>query len=246
MLNEATFAQEFARLTSDWTWEVEGFIDSQQYVYPIDSDTKVLSTVFERLSSPVLRTIAKRFDYIVENANQTTYPDFTLSKYENGVLVHRIAVDIKSTYRSTGMLFTLGGYNSFLRNGTKNILYPYNTYNEHWIVGFVYSQNPAFREYDLDNMPRPGDIACPYRDVFVFVRSKYALSGIRAGSGNTKNIGSIRVKDASHFLTAMGPFSQFSRAGAACDYYWQRYETYVATIFDENSLINHPDFQQFK
>lgn len=245
MLTEQIFSDEFVSLTGDWTWEVEGFVDKQGYVYPIDSDTKVLSTVFERLCSPVLRTIGEKYGYIVETANQTTYPDFTLSKYDGGRLVHRIAVDIKSTYRSPSMLFTLGGYNSFLRNGTKNILYPYSTYNDHWIIGFVYSQNAAFLEYNLDSMPKHGDISCPYRDVYVFIRAKHLISGIRAGSGNTKNIGSIKVRTASDFKHQAGPFSQFTLAKDACDHYWKNYELYVTAIKTETDLRNHPDFNLY-
>lgn len=246
VLTEQIFSNEFLALTEGWSWEIEGFVDKQGYVHPIDSDTKVISTVFERLCSPVLRSIGKKYGYIVETANQTTYPDFTLSKYEGFQLIHRIAVDIKTTYRSSSMLFTLGGYNSFLRNGTKNILYPYSTYSEHWVVGFVYSQNPAFPIYDLDNMPRNGDISCPYRDVYVFVRSKHLISGLRAGSGNTKNIGSVKVRSATDFSTLAGPFSRFAQAREACDHYWKNYELYSNTIQTELDLINHPDFSQYR
>lgn len=144
------------------------------------------------------------------------------------------------------MIFTLGGYNSFLRNGTKNILYPYSTYNEHWIMGFVYSQNPAFPQYDLDNMPARGDIACPYKDVYAFVRQKHLISGLRAGSGNTKNIGSIKVRNASDFANLNGPFARFAKARDACDYYWKNYEHYVELIYNEHDLLNHPDFYEFR
>src|SRR3989344_5607568 len=132
MLCIKVFANEFLQLTKEWSWEVEGFLDTNGYVHPIDSDTKVISTVFERLSSPVIRTIAKKHGYITELSNQTTYPDFTLSAFDKNKLIHRIAIDIKTTYQSDSMSFTLGGYNSFLRNDTKNILYPYSTYNDHW------------------------------------------------------------------------------------------------------------------
>jgi hypothetical protein len=247
MLTEEQFAAAFRNATEGWTWEVEGFIDTRGYVYPIDTDTKVISTIFERLSSPALRSIARSHGYVVETANQTTYPDFTLSKYDqNGVLVHRVAVDIKTTYRSNMMGLTLRGYNSFLRNNTKNILHPYDTYHEHWIIGFVYTQNAAFQEYDLDNMPVQGQISCPYSEVVVFVRSKHVLSGVRAGSGNTKNIGSIRVPDPNHFNTQTGPFTQFTRSKDAHDHYWRNYESYNRDINDALTLFNHPAFQVFK
>lgn len=244
-LTESILRTEFEAATAGWDWQVEGFIDRNGFVYPIDNDTKVLSTVFERLCSPVLRSIAKKYGYIVETANQTTYPDFTVSKIENGMLIHRIAIDIKSTYHSNSMLFTLGGYNSFLRNGTKNILYPYATYNDHWIIGFIYKQNQGFKEYDLDSMPRSGQIQCPYSDVFVFIREKYAISGLRAGSGNTKNIGSVKLKAAKDFSQHVGPFGSFSQGKEACDFYWKNYEVYVSEIDNENDLVSHPHFQSY-
>lgn len=234
------FRQRFSELTEGWDWEVEGFIDKNNNVYPIDTDTKVISTVFERLSSPVLRSIAKDSGYRVETANQTTYPDFTMDKDGS-----RIAIDIKTTYRSRSMVMTLGGYNSFLRDDTKNILYPYSTYNDHWIIGFVYDRNAAFREYDLDNLPNRGTIPCPYGNVSYFVGEKHALSGIRAGSGNTKNIGSVKVSAVEEFAVG-GPFSAFEHGKAACDYYWINYERLSQEIASAAALSAHPEFSRFK
>jgi len=241
----APFAKQFSDLTKGWTWEVEGFLDSNGYVHPIDSDTKVISTVFERLASPVIRTIARHEGYVVELSNQTTYPDFTLSALTQGILKHRIAIDVKTTYASGVLSLTLGGYNSFIRNNTKNILYPYNSYEEHWVIGFIYTQNPKFEEYDLSNMPTKGKISCPYRDVRIFIREKHAIAGLRAGSGNTKNIGSVKLSDPGAFATTKGPFLAFTRAKEACDHYWRNYETYKEAIFSADDLRTHRDFAQF-
>ena len=245
-LNQKLFKDDFFDLTKNWDWEVEGFVDKKGFVYPIDTDTKVISTVFERLSSPAIRSVAKKYSYEVETANQTTYPDFSLSKYDGEKLIHRVAIDIKTTYLSKSMLFTLGGYNSFLRIETKNILYPYSTYDKHWILGFIYKQNNAFKEYDLESMPRIGDIGCPYEDVFIFLREKYEITGIRAGSGNTKNIGSIKLTSPFDFSTSMGPFCKFSKGKEACDFYWKNYEKYVLEIKNEDELFSHSDFLGFK
>jgi hypothetical protein len=246
ILSEKKFSDEFFNVTNGWSWEVEGFVDKNGFVYPIDTDTKVISTVFERISSPALRSIAKKYGYVVEIANQTTYPDFTITKYLDGKPLHRIAIDIKTTYKSKSMLFTLGGYNSFLRNNTKNILYPYTTYSEHWIIGFIYEQREGFKEYDLDSMPIRGQINCPYGNVHVFVRNKYQITGIRAGSGNTKNIGSIKLNTPKEFDSANGPFCQFQNGKDACDFYWKNYEKYVMEISSVYDLLSHTDFQQFK
>lgn len=202
----------------------------------------MLSTVFERLASPVIRTIAKDCGYEVEISNQTTYPDFTLSNVSTG---DRIAVDIKTTYESNRMVLTLGGYNSFLRTDTKNILYPYSTYRRHWIVGFVYRQLLAYPPYTVHNMPARGDIKCPYKVMSVFVREKHEISGLRAGSGNTKNIGSVPVGNPIDFSTVMGPFTFFRKGKLACDHYWRDYERYGVEISTTQQLLVHADFQQF-
>lgn len=242
MLTIDVFSAQFEDLTADFDWEVEGFIDKQNRVHPIDTDTKVISTVFERFTSPVLRSIANPLNYVVETANQTTYPDFTLTSNTG----HRIGIDIKTTYLSSSMGFTLGGYNSFLRNNTKNILYPYDTYNDHWIIGFIYQQRPPFQEYDLSAFPSRGDIPCPYEVKAVFVRKKFEITGLRAGSGNTKNIGSVKLRSASDFATVKGPFCHFAKGKDACDHYWKNYEKYIPLISTPAQLMSHDDFLQFE
>src|SRR5690606_1717639 len=97
LLDLVTFKKDFDELTARWSWEVEGFLDKNQFVHPIDSDTKVISTVFERMASPVIRSITKKYQYKVETANQTTYPDFTLTHTASN---HRIGLDVKTTYLS--------------------------------------------------------------------------------------------------------------------------------------------------
>lgn len=242
LLDIQAFSKQFFSLTNGWTWEVEGFLDKKDNVHPIDSDTKVISTVFERFASPVLRSIAKRHTYVVELSNQTTYPDFTLTQASSK---HRIAIDIKTTYESPQMVFTLGGYSSFLRNNTKNILYPYDSYTEHWIIGFIYAQQSPYPAYDLETMPKRSQIWCPYQVKSVFVRKKHEICGLRAGSGNTKNIGSVRLTNAFEFATHQGPFTRFARGKEACDQYWRKYESYSAVISSTAELLRHSDFQQF-
>lgn len=251
----ASFKTEFHQLTENFTWEIQGFIDQANNVYPIDSDTKVLSTVFERLVSPVIRSLGESKNYIIEVANQTTYPDFTLSMYNSEHnLIHRIALDIKTTYcepkknsdSHKGMLFTLGSYKSFIRNNTKNILYPYDTYNEHWILGFIYEREQGFQEYNLETMPQRNTITCPYSVKSTFITEKVKITGLRAGSGNTANIGSVKLFSPQEFENHSGPFWSFTDPKSACDHYWCNYDIYKISIKNKQELIEHPDFQQFK
>ena len=58
----------------------------------------------------------------------------------------KIAVDVKTTYRrfTAGGTwkagFTLGSYTSFMRRNTKNIVFPYERYAKHYIIGFIYTR----------------------------------------------------------------------------------------------------------
>ncbi|PRD38062.1 UNVERIFIED_CONTAM: ecoRVR [Trichonephila clavipes] len=253
-LNLNSFKEQFFKLTNTWTWEIQGFVDRQSVVYPIDSDTKVLSTVFERLASPVIRSIAKDSCYVVEIANQTTYPDFTLTLYSHDrKILHRIAIDVKTTYAERAgkpnqfknMKFTLGSYKSFIRNDTKNILHSYSTYNEHWVLGFIYLRNSGFQEYDLGNLPKVGEINCPYTIQNIFLVDKIDIIGLRAGSGNTANIGSVALNNPRDFSIVKGPFTRFKRAKEAADYFWCNYERLKSEISDEASLVAHAEFTQF-
>ena len=248
--NASSFSSVFNALTADWFWEIEGFLDKRDFVHPIDTDTKVLSTVFERLASPVIRTIAAEAGYDVLVANQTTYPDFTLTERlptNFNSIPDRIAIDIKTTYVRPRMVLTLGGYNSFLRSETKNILFPYSTYAKHWIIGFVYEQIGAYPVYTMLNMPRRGEIHCPYKVKAVFVREKHAITGLAPGSGNTKNIGSIIVDSPEEFAVGQGPFTRFEQGKAACDHYWRNFERYYSQqIWNISDLLQHPDFRKFR
>jgi hypothetical protein len=68
---------------------------------------------------------------------------------------------------------------------------------------------------------------------------------LRAGSGNTKNIGSFVSDNPNDFKTHSGPFAAFSRPKEACDHYWANYEHYVALINTTNQLLTNADFTEF-
>src|SRR5688500_5689984 len=107
------FRSEFDKAVKvgEVTWQVIGFYGSNGKVYPFGTDTKVLSTVFESLSAPLIVEIAGRYGYTVESSPQTVYPDFTLT--HAGEKKNRIAIDVKTTYRkskSSPLVYTLGSY----------------------------------------------------------------------------------------------------------------------------------------
>lgn len=203
------------------TWEAKGFHGADGRVYPFGTDTKVLSTVFEAFCAPIILNIAEKHDYEVTFAKQTIYPDFTLTP--QGKSSDRIAVDVKTTYRKhedSQIRFTLGSYTSFLRNGKKNISFPYDQYCHHWIIGFVYRRREgiAAKVYGTSD---PEHMLCPYEDIHYFIQEKYRIAGKRPGSGNTANIGSFPTKDLSNLRAGKGPFAETGEE--AFEEYWRNY-----------------------
>ncbi|HEY2956447.1 MAG TPA: type II restriction endonuclease [Candidatus Eisenbacteria bacterium] len=203
---------------------VRGMLSADDRVFPLGTDTKVLSTVFELFTRPLMEEIAHTHGYHVEEAKQTIYPDFTLLR--DAADRAKIAVDVKTTYRRPDIVFTLGSYTSFLRNNTKNILYPYDQYGSHWIIGFVYGRT---REAPTDIYPlnERAQIVAPYEELTWFVQEKYKIAGESPGSGNTANIGSVRTRRIEDFHEGRGPFARHGEA--VFRDYWANYGRTPAT-----------------
>lgn len=170
-------------------WDIKGVIDSQNRIYTINNDTKLISKVFELVTTPIILDIAEEYKItVVQSDRQTVYPDLTLVLPTG----EKIALDIKSTYRRTKDRvagFTLGSYTGYLRNPTKNIMFPYHEYTKHLVLGFIYT-----REEDKDGeivpLTKIDEIKPVIKDIEIIVQEKYRLSADRPGSGNTANSGS--------------------------------------------------------
>jgi len=175
-----------------------GFIDSDLEIYPLGSDTKVLSTFFEMITAPLIFEISKKYNLkVFEPESQNIYPDFTLAEEVHSK--EKIAIDVKTTYKNNPdsiFSYTLGSYTSFIRDGneTKNILFPFSEYKKHIIIGFVYSRNMSKKTEDSNtySVKEVEQINPPYKNVNFFVQEKWKIAGDKAGSGNTANIGSIK------------------------------------------------------
>lgn len=224
-MNFNEFKKEFFQLYERYkvNWEIYGFLTRDDKIYAIGSDTKVLSTVFELLCAPLIREIAAKHDYQVEESPQTIYPDFTLLKSTNDT--NKIALDIKTTYRrgvDKSFVYTLGSYTSFLRNNTKNILYPYNHYKHHWIIGFLYSRKGQTNQPFVLPYEQRKKIVSSYGEVEFFIQEKYKIVGERPASGNTTNIGSFSTKNIKELAEGKGPFAKLGKK--VCDEYWRNFE----------------------
>lgn len=232
------FEEKFKELLEQHSgdYDICGAISTKGKIYPFGSDTKVLSTIFELFSRPIIEQFAKENGYeVIEPEKQNHYPDFTLQKGSDDR--SKIAIDVKTTYRlkeDNKFKYTLGGYTSFIRNNTKNIVFPFDQYQSHWVLGYVYtrvvSKKSAINKiYTCDEI---GEIDVPYKNVEVFFQEKWKISGDKAGSGNTTNIGSIsgKFKD---FIDGNTPFHSDEEFLE----YWKNYERTAKERKDKFSCI---------
>lgn len=215
----------------DLSFEIRGLLTANDMILTLGTDTKVLSTVFELFCRPLVEEIADEHNLRVETSRQTIYPDFTMLTGPDDP--RKIAVDIKTTYRRGGgnFGFTIGSYTSFLRNDTKNIKYPYSSYSQHWVIGFVYtrSQDEQAAVFPLTARTR---IRSPYTNVDWFVQEKYKIAGLSPGSGNTTNIASIWSDDINDFRKGKGPFA--AKGEKYFREYWANYGTEKGKRFYRN------------
>jgi hypothetical protein len=214
---KAALTAEFKKV--GFGWDVKGVIDSAKRIYTVTDDTKLISKVFELISFPVIAKVAKDHGFaVVPSDRQTVYPDITLQL--PGQEDRRIAIDVKSTYRKAGGSagFTLGSYTAYLRRPTKNIVFPYDTYATHWIVGFIYSRNQR-AEPRIVGIKDLDEIEPAIKDIEIIIQEKWRIASARPGSGNTANIGSVtNIED---LRKGTGPFVPHGEA-TFLDY-WRNY-----------------------
>jgi hypothetical protein len=227
-------------------WEVKGLISANGNIFTLGSDSKLIGRIFELIVTPVLNEIADENGYkLVASDQQTVYPDFTMLRSEDDT--DKIAIDIKTTYRrfnKNGELkkfgYTLGSFASFMRNNTKNIMYPYDTYSKHYVIGFLYSRNDYAIEGQMVNSADLNTIPTPYSDVEFFVQEKYKIAGDKPGSGNTENMGSFGTTDINELRLGNGPFSVLGKD--IYEDYWRNYPKYRENNNSFNSLDTYFDW----
>jgi len=178
---------------------------------------------------------------------QNFYPDISFIDSKD----NKFAVDIKTTYRkgrSTVNGMTLGAFTGYFRdrNSTKNISFPYQDYTGHFVLGVIYSRtNDAGDERNIYQLNELKNITSVIRDFTFFVQEKYKIALDRPGSGNTKNIGSVRNIDT--LVQGKGPFAVLGED--VFDDYWMYYLTKdMARAIDlrEAPYKNLKEYREYK
>jgi hypothetical protein len=223
-------------------WVVKGFIDTYKNIYTISVDTKVVSKIIELMLFPGIAKFAKDNDLkMVFAEHQNHYPDITFIDNKDNT---KFAVDVKSTYRINDNKvngFTLGAFTGYFRDrtSTKNITLPYNDYNNHFVLGVIYSQQSdkidEKKIYTIDDLQ---DIISVISNFDFLVQEKYKIAASRPGSGNTKNIGSIT--DIEKLKSGEGVFAKLGID--IFDDYWMFYQTKDMT---EDGIVPYSNLKDY-
>lgn len=242
------FIKEFYQTLSknDVNWNVKGLVTTDDMLLTLGSDSKIIGRIFELIAHPLLIQIGAKYGYRLEpSQSQTVYPDYT---YINDTTGDKIAVDIKTTYRrykKNGDLkdigFTLGAFGSFIRNGTKNIAYPFDEYSKHYVLGFIYDRNEDATEGLHTPIDDSDFVVCPYTNVTVFAQEKHRIAGDTPGSGNTENIGTFKTNNVEDFILGRGPFSVLGE-DVFLDY-WKNYPRHKDKYKHYKSLQDYLDWE---
>lgn len=205
--------------TTEKETELLGFINEKKEIYTFGHDSKIIGRLFEILVEPYLIEVAKKLEFTLhESTSQTVYPDFYFKDKED----NRYAIDIKSTYRKSRLVFTQGSFTSYLQDGTKNIDGHYDMYKKHYVIMFLYDReiNPTHGKCNLSNLDK---IIPAYKNVEIAVAEKYRVGGERPGSGNTDNIGTFKSKtfEPYGYNYGSGPFAFLGNE--AYEHYWKNY-----------------------
>ncbi len=238
--------------TESGDWTVKGFIDVYERIYTISLDTKVLSKVLELLLFPVLVKFAEQHNFkIVLARQQNQYPDVSFISSDDTLY----ALDIKTTYRTgidrqgqakvSGMtLGTFGGYFR-ARDSATISTFPYNRYTKHYVLGVVYTPVRGVDERKVYEISQLAEIPSVATDFQFFLHEKYRIAADRAGSGNTKNIGSTVFLE--RLINGTGVFSQLGVE--VFDDYWMNYRTKAMAReegFTEQPYRNLIEYKRFK
>lgn len=210
--------------TNSGDWKVKGFIDADESIYTISSDSKIISKILEIQLFPKFKEFANSIGFkIVLAEKQNWYPDLSfVSKIDEKV---KFAVDIKTTYRLDeydGFCngFTLGSHGEYFRkrDSTKNIQFPYDDYEAHFCLGILYTRaiSADIDETETLKLEDLQNITSVITNLVFFAEEKWKISSDRGGSGNTANIGSIEFID--DILKGNGVFKNLGED--IFDQYW--------------------------
>jgi hypothetical protein len=176
---------DLERLFSDFGWKIKGMIDEDGNIYPIPPIPQVITGIFQEMTKHrIKKFMREKYSCKIVQGGPREYPEITLTggKFGN----RKIAIDIKTTRRvSENRIsgFTIGSFAGYFMHPKEKMpgcKFPYGEFDEHWIIGFIYTWNP-----DADSLHMVSDVE-------TIVQPKWKIASKSTGTGTTFAIGSIK------------------------------------------------------
>lgn len=176
---------DLEQLFSGFRWKIKGMLDEDGNIYPIPPIPQVITGIFQELTKQkVKKFMREKYRCKIVQGGPREYPEMTLTKGRFGN--KKIAIDIKTTRRVSESRisgFTVGSFAGYFLHPDKKMpgcKFPYGEFNEHWIVGFIYTWDP-----DADSLHMISGVE-------VIVQPKWKIASKSTGTGTTFAIGSIK------------------------------------------------------
>ena len=175
-------------------WNYKGIIDSDGKIHEIPKNLN-FQALFEGAIMEKLKSLTKKFGIqVIDPKSIRAYPDIIL---EGGKLgKSRIAIDAKTGRRKGDRThFTLGSYAGYFRKPDQKCggcVRPYNEFDEHWVICFIYDWDPEENSLNMIS------------NLQIIVQEKWKIASKGTGTGTTTAIGSIR--EISRIINGKGDF----------------------------------------
>lgn len=202
-----------------FTWDYDEISRKNGETMPIPRNHRMVSGLVESHALEKLHDLVDGLEIdLLEADHSQQYPDATFTGPQ--LAAERIALDVKTKQRkpnnpselkSGGV--SIGSYDGYFRQPftkTSKTKFAYESYDEHWVLAFLYTFTPTKAErYDDVDM---------VQNIDVVLGEKWKLASRGTASGNTSYMGS--VTDVRQLKNHDGVFESREEF---CDY-WRHYE----------------------
>ncbi len=211
MARKHNLKSDLEKLFKGFTWNIVGFVDDKGNVYDLPDIPQVITGIFQELAKRRIKPFIKnKYGCQIVQGGAREYPEITAF---GGKLGNRkIAIDVKTTRRLSSNRvsgFSIGSYAGyFLHPDCKlpGCKFPYGEFDEHWLVGFIYTWNP----HDPQHM---------VLDIEVIVNEKWRIASKSTATGTTFAISSVRdiarLRQGKGEFNSATEFERFWRAKGA-------------------------------
>ncbi len=180
---------DLENLFKGFHWNIRGFVDDKGNICDLPDIPQVITGLFQEVAKQRIKPfLRKHYNCEIVQGGAREYPEITAFGGKLGQ--KKIAIDIKTTRRlSMNRVsgFSIGSYAGYFLHPQKKLpgcKFPYGDFEEHWLVGFVYTWNP-----NADSLHMVSNIE-------VIISEKWRVASKSTATGTTFAISSVRDLDA--------------------------------------------------